>query len=93
MATETQTTNKQGSSTPVVVGWSFDTTNGELIRQGLIPCEVNPDTGGLSRTGDPAHALAVFTITGKGFESRHVCRECALKFYSNRPIKEGVLWS
>lgn len=68
-------------------------TNGYLIRQGFVPCETNPDTGGLSRTTDPAHALAVFTITGKGFESRHVCRECALTFYTHRPIKEGVIWS
>lgn len=67
--------------------------NGYLIRCGLVPCETNPDTGGLSRTGDPAHALAVFTITGKGFESRHVCRGCVLAFYANRPIKEGVIWS
>lgn len=68
-------------------------TNGRLIRQGLVPCEVNPRTGGISRTGDPAHALAVFTISGRGFESRHVCRECAMEFYANRPIKEGIHWS
>lgn len=68
-------------------------TNGELIRRDLIPCEVNPRTGGLSRTSDPAHALAVFTISGKGFGLRHVCRGCAMEFYSRRPIREGIHWS
>ncbi len=68
-------------------------TNGHLIHQGLVPCETNPDTGGLSHTGDRAHALAAFTVTGKGFESRHVCRECAIKFHMQRRIKEGVIWS
>lgn len=67
--------------------------NRDLIRLGLVPCETDPDTGGLSRTGDPAHALATWTVTGKGYESRHVCEECAAEFHSQRPIKEGVIWS
>lgn len=68
-------------------------TNGWLIRHGHVPCESNPKTGGLSRTGDPAHALAEVTVSGRGFELRHVCRECAKDFYAHRPTKEGVIWS
>lgn len=66
--------------------------NGDAIRKGLIPCETNPDTGGLSRTGQPFHAVAVLTAGSQKGNKRHVCAECADRFHRHQKQEGGILW-
>lgn len=67
----------------------MNTTNADAIRSGLIPCETNPDTGTLSRTADPFHALATYTV-GRSKPRRHVCNGCRLKYHSIQPFAERI---
>jgi hypothetical protein len=67
-------------------------TNGSAIRQGLIPCETNPATGGLSRTGEMFHARAAVTVGSQKANLRHVCDDCAARFHSYARQRSGILW-
>lgn len=67
-------------------------TNGEMIRQGVIPCETRPVTVGLARTGDPFHARAVLTVGQMKDGLRHVCEECALLYHRHQRQRAGILW-
>lgn len=66
-------------------------TNGEMIRAGVIPCETNK-YGGLARTGDAFHARAVLTVGQTRDGLRHVCEECALLYHRHQKQRAGILW-
>lgn len=67
-------------------------TNGQAIRQGFVPCETNPETGGLSRTADVFHGRAVATVGLRKGEQRHVCLDCAQRFHKHLHHRPGVQW-
>lgn len=66
--------------------------NSDAIRYGLVPCETNPDTGGLSRTGQSFHAVATITVGSVRGNKKHVCAECAERYHRHQKQAGGVLW-
>lgn len=66
--------------------------NSDAIRAGLIPCETNPSTGGLSRTVEPFHVVATLTVGQQKNGKRHVCEPCAGKWHHLQQQARGVVW-
>lgn len=66
--------------------------NSDVIRAGAIPCETDPWTGGLSRTLEAFHALAVLTVGQVKGSKRHVCINCADKWHGNQQQARGIVW-
>lgn len=66
--------------------------NSDAIQAGLIPCETNPRTGGLSRTLEPFHAQAAETVGTNKDGRRHVCTECAVKHHKHLRRRPGIIW-
>lgn len=67
-------------------------TNSDAIQAGIIPCETNPASGLLSRTGDQFHGRAVVTVGSQKGGMRHVCASCALKYHRHQEQRPGVKW-
>lgn len=66
--------------------------NADALRAGFIPCETNPETGGLSRTVHPYHAKACVTVGSQKGALRHVCLECAVTYHKHQERRIGVIW-
>jgi hypothetical protein len=66
--------------------------NSDALRNGFIPCETNPETGGLSRTVEPYHARATVTVGQMKGSLRHVCHDCAHTFHQHQKLRHGVSW-
>lgn len=66
--------------------------NSNAIRAGAVPCETNPETGGLSRTLEAFHAVASLTVGQRKGEKRHVCEPCANKFHHLQQQARGIVW-
>lgn len=67
-------------------------TNGNAIRDGLIPCETSPTFGGLARTMDAFHAVAAVTTGSQKGNKRHVCLDCATQHHRHQHQVPGVIW-
>lgn len=67
-------------------------TNGQAIRNGLIPCETDPDTGHLSRTTWPFHAVATYTTGSARGGFRHVCAGCLERHHKGLRVRSGIRW-
>lgn len=67
-------------------------TNSTALKSGAVPCETNPKTGGLSRTGEIFHGEAVLTIGMLKGAKRHVCEYCAKTFHHLAKTVPGVVW-
>ena len=67
-------------------------TNATAIRQGMVPCETNPDTGKLSMLHEVFHAQAVTTTGSMKGSKRHVCESCADKHHGLQHHQRGVKW-
>jgi hypothetical protein len=62
-------------------------TAGEAISLGIIPCETNPETGKLARTGDPFHGAAEVTIGQRPTsQARRVCGACLAKHHRHTRV-------
>lgn len=66
--------------------------NGDAIREGIIPCETNPETGALSRTGERFHGRATATVGSQKGNLRHACADCARRHHKLQKQRTGVLW-
>lgn len=66
--------------------------NSHAIRAGYVPCETNPDSGGLSKTGHAFHAVAVVTVGSVKGNKRHVCAECADRYHRHQKQEGGIVW-
>lgn len=66
--------------------------NADAIQAGYVPCETNPETGGLSRTGQPFHAVAKITVGQQRGNKRHVCPDCASHYHAIQKQVSGIVW-
>lgn len=69
-----------------------NTTNADMIRNGYIPCETNPDSGNLSQLSDLFHAHAFITVGQQKGNLRHVCSFCARRHHSDQKQRHGIKW-
>lgn len=67
--------------------------NGDAIKAGIIPCETNPASGGLSRTTKEFHAPATLTVGSQKGNKRHVCKDCANKHHGAQKRVDGIQWN
>jgi hypothetical protein len=67
--------------------------NADALRAGIVPCETDPASGGLSRTLEPFHAAAELTAGSQRGSLRHVCAGCARAHHQHLRQRPGVLWS
>jgi hypothetical protein len=68
-------------------------TNGQAIRRGMIPCEIDPNSGNFSRTGEVFHGSAVATVGRQRNNLTHVCGDCTkIYFRWASRVRIGIHW-
>lgn len=84
-------TNHRDSSTPYLLG-DHEYTNSMAIRDGIIPCENNPQRGTLSKLSERFHGAATVT-TGSLNPVTHCCKSCADKWHKHQEQRPGIRWA
>lgn len=78
-------------------------TNRDALKQGVIPCESNPENGELSYTFNTFHAAATLTIKIiDGIDSKldvhekyvHLCFDCAVTHFKKcHDWQSRIVWA